>query len=131
MQNLIAAFSATKDAARIAAFELRKAFEALTLPEKMVIICGDGDNLFDEVLHSDRWYTGPGNVSLYDDFYWDRYETKTLSEVFDRVTDNLEESTGDETAEELAALIMADEGAKAQTLRDMVERNIGKARHEW
>lgn len=132
MQTLINTYSAALAGPAKAAQELRAAFEGLTLKEKLVIILGDNGSLFDDVLHYDSDYTGgPGNVSLYDDFYWERRETKDLSDIVESTVDDMEDLTGDETPEELAELILADTGCKSSTLRDMVAKNIGKACHDW
>lgn len=132
MQNLLAVYSAALAGPAKAAQELRTAFEALTLKAKLVIIVGEEGSLFNDVLHYDSDYTGgPGNVSLYDDFYWERCETKKLSNIVERTLDGMESVTGDETPEELAELILNSECARSSTLRDMVQKNIGKARHDW
>lgn len=132
MQTLIATYSAALAGPAKAAQELRDAFEGLTLKEKLVIILGTDGGLFDNVLHYNSDYTGgPGNVSLYDDFYWDRRETKDLSDIVEATLEGMGGLTGDETAEELAELVLADEGCMSITLRHMVENNIGKACHDW
>lgn len=132
MQALINVYAAALAGPAKAARELRAAFEGLTLKEKLVIIVGESGALFDDVLHYDSDYTGgPGNVSLYDDFYWERRETKELSDIVESTLEDMEGVTGDESPEELADMILADEGCKSSTLRDMVQKNIGKACHDW
>jgi hypothetical protein len=132
MQKLIETYTAALAGPAKAAYELRTAFEGLTLKEKLVIVLGDKDCIFDDVLHYDSDYTGgPGNVSLYDDFYWDRRETKELSEIIEYTLESLDGLTGDETPEELAEILIADKGCRSLTLRDMVQKNIGKACHDW
>lgn len=145
MQQLIAAYNEAMKAPQKAALELRTAFEALTLAEKMVIIVREkfekdrwSASIFNTLLHSDSCYTGPCtagcDVSLYDDLHWDRYETKTLSEILDMAIDKCgeeDETTGEETAEELAAILVASESPRCEVLRDFLNSNLGSAENDW
>ena len=145
MKQLIATYKEAMKAPQKAALELRIAFEALPLPEKMGVIVREklekGRHealIFDTLLHSDSCYTGPCtagcDVSLYDDLHWDRFETKTLSEVLDMAIDKCEEedeTTGDETAEQLVAILLASESPRCEVLRDFLSSNLGSAENDW
>lgn len=130
MQTLISTYVATLAGPAKAKEALLEAFKVLTLKEKLVIILGNNGELFDDVLRYESDYTGTSG-SLYDDFYWDRRETKELSSVKDHVLENLEDLTGDETPEELADIIINSDCDRCDVLRDMVSKGIGSACHDW
>jgi hypothetical protein len=130
MQTLINTYSEALAGPAKAKAALLEAFKGLTLKEKLVIILGTDGELFDSVLRYESDYTGTSG-SLYDDFYWDRRETKELSSVKDHVLDNLDDLTGDETPEELAEIILNSDDDRCDVLRDMVNKGIGKACHDW
>lgn len=141
MQNLIAdAIAVYKEAMKAptkAALELRQVFEGLTTEEKLTTIIRDkferpnySKSIFDVVLGSDSSYNGTGNASLYDDFYWERCETKYLSDILDMTMEDVD--TGEvETPEGLAKIILADDGPRVVTLVDMLEKNLGECEHDW
>lgn len=137
MQTLINAYNEAMKAPTKAALELRKAFESLTTEEKLVTIIRDkfekqpySKSIFDVVLGSDSSYTGTGNASLYDDFYWERCETKYLSDILDMTMEDVD--TGEvETPEGIAKIILADDGPRVVTLVDMLEKNLGECEHDW
>lgn len=130
MQQLIATYKEAVNVSDKALQAVQAEFKALPLEQKLVLVLGKQGILFDSILLSDAYYS-VSNVSLYDDFSWDRYETKDLSDIVETVVENLGDLTDDETPEELAAIIMADEGDRCEVLKDMLNNNLGKATHDW
>lgn len=93
--------------------------------------------------NSDNWYCGPDGhrdkVSLHDDFYWDRNETKDFSEILefaiDEYLDQHEEPPTDydlvvET-DEFWNWVATSENPKALVTMDFVENCLAEATHDW
>lgn len=130
MKQLIATYKEAVNVSDKALHAVRDEFIALPLEQKLVLVLGEQGILFDSILLSDSYYS-QSSISLYDDFSWDRYETKDLSDIIETVLENMADLTDDETPEELAALIMADGGDRCEVLKDMLNKNLGKATNDW
>lgn len=138
MQNIFEAFQLAAAMAAKEAELARQAFDALPIEKRLELALSSDGYYLDKVLADETYYSGNSagaNVSLCDDFYWERHETRNLSDIVESVCDNLEEATGDEESlVELAPAIL--EAAKngeprASVLIDMLERGIGHACHDW
>lgn len=137
MKQLIEAYNDALKAPNLIAGQIRQEFAKLDIRGKLTLLCqGQASEVYDDILHEDNNYTGTDG-SLYDDFYWDRHETKTLSTVVEMTIDNMD-IDGDETPEELADLILQGQKAESRTVRDrcavvvdMANRCIGTATHDW
>lgn len=100
-------------------------------------------------LSKDNWYTGPDqddlpegtDISLYDDLYWEKYETKDLDDWYSRITDDLSEqfgikfewSTGvyQRAVAEHIDKVMELQTPAAFVLRDFLRKGIGSADFNW
>lgn len=107
-------------------------FSKLSLDEKIDLYCNaylqdEGVNkLLDTFLNKDGYYHHCEGVSLYDDLYWERYETMTLSDVFDWIVDNFDEETHN-----LYDFVKNAQHASNIVFRDMLLNNIGSAERDW
>ncbi len=102
---------------------IREEYKKLDFKKKLAVYRELGSGWMGE----DAWYTGsiPGSrVSLYDDFYWDRHETKYLEDIEKFVKDYFEGEDFDEYLE-------TSDGHRVLVFRDMLENCIGEATHDW
>lgn len=79
----------------------------------------------------ETYYTGniPGSrVSLYDDFYWERHETKSLDEIEDFVSDHFQDEDEEGDFDEY---LETSDHDRARVFRDMLENCIGEATYDW
>lgn len=138
MQNIFEAFQLAAAMYAKEAELAQQAFGALPIEKRLELALSADGSYLDKVLAYETYYSGSdagANVSLYDDFNWDRHETRDLSDIVESVCDNLESATGEEeTLVELAPAIL--EAAKngeprASVLVNMLERGIGRACHDW
>lgn len=102
-----------------------------------------------DYLSKDNWYTGPDSadlpagmdISLYDDLYWEKYETKDLDDWYSRITDDLVDLFGikyewstvchQRVVAENVDKVMALETPAAYVLRDFLKQGIGAADYNW
>lgn len=42
-----------------------------------------------ELLKKEEWFSGIGNMSLYDEFHWERHETRDLGELLDMFMEDI------------------------------------------
>lgn len=115
--------------------ELMQKFSSLSLDEKIEVYVQayfeeNNNEMFDSFLKADPYYSKCEDVSLYDDLYWERYETMTLSEVFDWVLDNFEDSDEDEILIKFEYFKDGQSPAH-KVFRDLLMRNIGSAVRDW
>lgn len=139
MKQLIDAYIESLKVPNLLATKIREEFDKLSLLQKLTELCqGPGrSGVYDNILSEDESYTGTSG-SLYDDFYWDRRETKSLSSVILFTLTRLDTVVGGETPEQLAMLILKGLDSPNRTTRDrcsvvidMVEKGIGQATHDW
>lgn len=75
-------------------------------------------------------------ITMYDDFYWERYETKELDDFYDEL---YQSKTGKYLGgKELVAALMADhigflnqDTPASLVIRDLLENGTGVARYDW
>jgi len=115
-----------------------KIFMALpSLEEKLKFVI---DNGF-EFLKEEGWYcprvrTSAGEVSLYDDLYWERRETNSLDRIYEMIFDDMEgpdvdDMSYDEMLVACHAQMVNHDSPAAAILRDMLTQGIGYATHDW
>lgn len=109
--------------------ELMSRFMALSLYDKIDIYCESyregSHKLFDTFLSKELYYSTCEGVSLYDDLFWERYETMTLSDVFDWVTDSYDDD------DEMTDHVQLGQTSSHRVLRDMLTCGIGTAVRDW
>lgn len=112
-----------------------------SIKEKLLFVLENG---FD-FLQEESWYCphvrlkSGREVSLYDDLYWERRETNTLDNLFEHISDNLEEIEidWDEVEDANQAMLMhVDEILELDTpsvviVKDMLSKGIGRATFDW
>lgn len=110
--------------------ELFENFKELTLDEKIDIYCKayteDANCILDTFLKKEGYYHSCEGVSLYDDLYWDRHETMTLSQIFEWVTDDFDEDSAD-----IVEFVKTGKVKALLVFRDMLNCNIGSAERDW
>lgn len=109
---------------------IQEAYLALTFKEQLAVYRELGDGFMKE----EDYFTGSlvgNNISLYDDFYWERHETQHLSDIEDRVRDHYFYSYPDATTEGYDEFLEHSMDTKAQVARSMIEDCIGRATHDW
>lgn len=103
---------------------------------KLVIDLG-ADFLGREIYYCPHLTLADGTeVSLYDDLYWEKYETKNIMELIEGA---YEDFTGKwVTRAELCDALQScyvevfnQDTAKAAVLRDMIQQGIGSGKHDW
>lgn len=119
--------------------DLRKAallgYEELTTPEKIVFILTE-DHSF---LNSDAYFSGSDvghrDVSLYDDFYWERYETNYTIDLLSNYMDNFpgwdQRAPVEQSFRPFAEWLVEQDNPKAATLVYLVEQGVKEATHDW
>lgn len=95
----------------------------LDLESKIKLALVDCDLLVN-LLGKDLSYCGVDNISLYDELYWERYETKTIEELIEYTLDDVED--GDEED-----YLLTSDSPRAVIIRDMLNNNIGTAIFDW
>ena len=107
-------------------------FKGLSLSEKCYYAA---IHPVDFLKHDTYYCPADRNVSLYDDLYWERYETKDLSYIFELASESWEgwdvEKVDQDNWCESAAALPTMEGSKAAVLRDMLENCLKSARYDW
>lgn len=115
-----------------------KIFMALpSLEEKLKFVI---DNGF-AYLKEDSWYcphvrTSAGEVSLYDDLYWERRQTYEIDRLYEMIFDDMDgpdidDLSYDEMLETCHAQMVNHDSPAAAVLRDMLTNGIGTATHDW
>lgn len=119
--------------------KVRLAFKELpTLEDKFKFVLELGTEFLDD----DYWYcshleTAEGEeISLYDDFYWERHETRNISYFLDELyyTYANEYLHGEKLKEALLANyieILNQDTKHAVIVRDFLEQGIGEATFDW
>ena len=102
---------------------LAEGFNKLELKDKIKCLIQDSQTVV-SFLGTDSYYTGCEDVSLYDDLYWQRYETRTLADILDMAIDDCED-------EDEVEFILTSNEACCVVVRDMLNNGIGTARFEW
>lgn len=120
-------FAEVQAAVVAASAAIVEGWKLLTLEEKLAMVIKHGDSLDDALGHL-GWYTGTFG-SLYDDFYWERHQTMTVSQVFDMTRERMNSKDGADLIAEIIA--GKDTGPRASVLCDMLEKGIGRAEHDW
>lgn len=119
--------------------KVRAGFEGLpTLEDKFKFVLELGYDFLDE----DGWYCGHleledgTEISLYDDFYWERHETRDISWFFDEMYRTFADKYL--YGEELKAAMLANyteilnqDTPHATVVRDLLEQGTGKATFDW
>lgn len=109
-----------------------------TLEDKFKFVLELGADFLDE----DRSYCGHlqtesgEEISLYDDFYWERHETRDISYFFDEMYYTFADGYlyGDELKKAMLANyieILNQDTKHAVIVRDFLERGIGEATFDW
>lgn len=108
-------------------------FKALSLDHKIDLYCAAGENdgaeIFDDFLKKEGYYNLSG-VSLTDSMYWERYETMSLSDIFDWLLDEMDDDTLFDP-EKLADAIKNGTNVRHVVFRDLLSNNIGRATYDW
>lgn len=113
----------------------KEEYDKLTTPEKIVFIMTE-DHGF---LETDQWFSGSAvghrDVSLYDDFYWERHQTNSTFDLLTNHMDNWPENDYDkpfqEQALDYANWLVEQEDSKAATLVHLAENGIREATYDW
>lgn len=92
-------------------------------------------------LKEERWYcphvrTSEGEVSMYDDLYWERRETNEIDVMYEMILDQMEfdendDSDYDDMLANRYAEMLKQDSPPAAILRDMLEKGIGRATFDW
>ncbi|MNC07918.1 hypothetical protein D3C75_554830 [compost metagenome] len=116
-------------------FDLYKALP--TLEEKFRFVLDNGSDFLKE----ENWYcphvrTSEGEVSMYDDLYWERRETNDIDVLYEMILDNMEfaeddESDYDDMLANRYVEMLNQDSPPAAVLRDMLKQGIGRATHDW
>lgn len=108
-------------------------FKELSLDHKIDLYClageQDSSGIFDSFLNSESYYHLSG-VSLTDDLYWERYETMTLSDVFDFLLDETDDDTLFDP-QAIAEYVKDGDSTAHKVFLDMLSNNIGRATYDW
>ena len=92
--------------------------------------------------NSENWYTGTNlgpNVSLYDDFFWERHETRTFNEILEQTIDHyidFHEGLGVDydlvvETDEFWDWVATSDEPHAKVTKDFVENALAEATHDW
>ena len=108
-------------------------FKALSLDQKIELYCAageqDGAEIFDDFLKKEGYYNLSG-VPLSDAMHWKRYETMSLSDIFDWLLDGMDDDTLFDP-EKLADSIKSGSNVRHLVFRDLLSNNIGRATYDW
>jgi pyridoxine 5'-phosphate synthase PdxJ len=138
--DLLARYQRTLADAANVEVEVRAAYAALeTIEERFKMVLEFGS----DYLGSDSYYCGHveledgTEVSLYDDLYWEKYETKTMYELMAKVAETHTGKYVWQKDEVRAALLNDYECAlnqdtpAAAVLRDFLELGLNEATYNW
>lgn len=128
--NIVDSIKEIHEKTKVSRAELFNKFVTLTLNEKIDLYCEAHANkshiFLDDFLKKDGYYHTCEGVSLYDELYWERHETLSLSDVFDWVHDDFDEEAGG-----LAEFIKISDKPRIKVFRDLLLNNIGSATYDW
>ncbi|AUX83660.1 tail length tape measure protein [Pseudomonas phage NV1] len=108
------------------------------LKERGIVLANAGAYASSEV-----YYCGPDGhrdkVSLYDDFYWERHETRTFGEILETTIEHYLELHEDLDVDYDLVVetdgfwnwVATSEDAKALVILDFVENALAEATHDW
>lgn len=105
---------------------IKKEFFALDFEGKLKAFRELGSDFMGEESDFTGSSVGGGQVSLYDDFHWDRHQTKTLEDIYEYVRDYYEGAD-----EDFDEYVKNSDDSRARTFRAMLNACIGSAIYDW